>query len=606
MEIDPSKTDAKMQGVDPNERLLLRITLLITALTYAQTLRFGFVLDDYSLIVDNPFAKSWRYLPQYFSSSFWNQGHPLAAGNFYRPLLSVWIRATYSVFRDRPLGWHLMTVLLYVMTTWLVYLVVRKLSGQFTVAWMAGLLFGLHPMHHEVVAWVTGMTETLMTLTFLAAFLAYLKSRESSKLVWMTVSCASYAMSLFCKETAFVLPALVFAHAWIEHGQAANEGLPDSAQRFVKALTPTAPYLPVALLYLLARYRVLSGLSHPLAPIPVGVWLMTVPSVLAAYLRHWFYPIGLAGAYDVFYQSRFNAGHVLFPLIILTVLGGAAWISRKRLGARNVDHAMAWLVIPLLPVLDFPVFQPDELVHDRYFYISGIGLAFLLALALERVARQRPRLFGQPAQFVTAGFALAVVLSFLAGRAASFWFDDFTFFSRAHQIAPANHASISNLGVALMTRQQFDKAQAILESGYRSDPTDFRFALNLGRLYYRKGQYSQAEFYTRQAISLAPDLGDAYLYLAQIQLRQGLALEAQKDLRRAVELNPYSAPFHTSYGIVLALSGDCAAATHQFEASLDLNPGDIVTQLQMARCRAAASLPAVSKPAQLGAANAIR
>ena len=89
--------------------------------------------------------------------------------------------------------------------------------------------------------------------------------------------------------------------------------------------------------------------------------------------------------------------------------------------------------------------------------------------------------------------------------------------------------------------------------------------------------------------------------MAEIELKENHPQEAQISLRRAVELNPYSAPFHTSYGIVLALNGDCAAATQQFEAALNLNPGDFLTTTQLLRCRGSASptsAPA-SKPGQL-------
>ena len=105
---------------------------------------------------------------------------------------------------------------MHLVVTWLVYVLVRKVTGQFTTAWLAAVIFGVHPIHHEVVAWVSGTTESLFAILFLLAFLAYLRSREESKALWMSLSCALYALALLSKETAIVLPALVFAHAWIE------------------------------------------------------------------------------------------------------------------------------------------------------------------------------------------------------------------------------------------------------------------------------------------------------------------------------------------------------------------------------------------------------
>ncbi len=121
---------------------------------------------------------------------------PSGLGNYYRPLFLLLLRINYSIFGDRPLGWHLLAVVMHLVVTWLVYMLVRKVTGQFTTAWLAAVIFGVHPIHHEVVAWVSGTTESLFAILFLLAFLAYLRSREGSKALWMTLSCALYALAL--------------------------------------------------------------------------------------------------------------------------------------------------------------------------------------------------------------------------------------------------------------------------------------------------------------------------------------------------------------------------------------------------------------------------
>jgi Flp pilus assembly protein TadD len=164
-----------------------------------------------------------------------------------------------------------------------------------------------------------------------------------------------------------------------------------------------------------------------------------------------------------------------------------------------------------------------------------------------------------------------------------------------------NENAMNNLSMEMMSRGALAGAQTLLETGYRNDPSDFHFPLNLGRLYYSKGDYQKAESYMLQAKNLAPELADPYVFLGQIQLRQHRVKEAQESLRLAVNLNPYSAQNHTIYGIVLASNGDCVDADQQFEAALALEPGDALTQHQMSRCRAALSpsmLPA-TKPGQL-------
>ena len=111
----------------------------------------------------------------------------------------------------------------------------------------------------------------------------------------------------------------------------------------------------------------------------------------------------------------------------------------------------------------------------------------------------------------------------------------------------------------------------------------------------------KAESFMQRGMAANPNDAEAYVYLGQIQLRQHRPSEAQENLRHAVALNPYSAAFHTSYGIVLAMNGNCTDADQQFEASLALNPGDPLTTMQMYRCRAslAPAAPPSTKPGQL-------
>lgn len=134
----------------------LFVAITLTAVTYLGTLRFDFVYDDNGQIRDNPFIKSWHYLPQYFVSSAWKHLLPLAGGTYYRPLFLTWLRLNYALFSLHPFGWHATSVMLHLLVTWLVYSIVCKLTRRPNLACLTALIFGLHPVHHEVVAWISG------------------------------------------------------------------------------------------------------------------------------------------------------------------------------------------------------------------------------------------------------------------------------------------------------------------------------------------------------------------------------------------------------------------------------------------------------------------
>lgn len=566
------------------ERFFLVAVLLITAISYLATLSFGFVYDDDPQVLHNPFVKSWHYVPQYFFNSVWKQLYPLIPGNYYRPLFLLWVRVNYAVFGTRETGWHMTAVLLHVLVTWLVYCLALKLTGRFTVAWLTALIFGVHPIHHEVVAWVSGTTESLFAVMFLLGFLAYLKSRENSNTIWMIVSAVLYGLALLSKETAVVLPALVFASEWIVQSDQAPQNRPPIAQRFGRALVPVAFYVPVGLAYFFERNRILSGLGHSVSDTSVYTWLLTLPSILLFYIKNWFYPARLSEFYDVFIQSRLSLAGVVLPALLLIAMAVAVWMLRKRLGIRAAAYAAAWLVIPLLPALDTFVFRAGEIVHDRYFYVPSIGAAMIAALILDWALRGQPEVFGQPARVVGAALALAAILGFVVFREASFWRDNYTLYSRGHQIAPHNSTAMNNLGAELIARRELNPARNLLEAGNREYPRDDRFIFNLARLNYIEKQYSKSEEYTWQAIELDPRSPDSFILLGQIKLKQDKKQEALQAVRHAVELNPYSSVYHTSYGIVLKLTGDCATAKSQFAEALAINPGEITAQIQMLGC----------------------
>ena len=587
-------------SVDPiRGKYFVWMVLVATAVTYLGTVRFDFTYDDYPQVMFNPFVKAWNFVPQYFVSSVWKQMAPFSPGNYYRPLFLLLLKVNYSIFGTRPLGWHLVTLLLHLLVTWQVYLLVKKLTGEFTLAWLSAAIFGLHPAHHEVVGWVSAMTESLFAALFLAAFLAYLNSRESSKVVWMAASGGLYALAMLAKETAVVLPALVFAAAWIEDKPVEGATGSPLGGRLKRALAPASIYVPIALVYLFARSKILVGLGHAWGAVSIREWLLSLPSFLLFYVRHSLLPVGLSECYDVYYQHSFTFSGVGLPVIVLILAAGAMMFLRRQLGSRILDQALAWMCIPLLPALDTFVFRADEMVHDRYLYVPSIGVALLVALLVSRVAKSKSALFGEPRHVVMAGAALCLVLAFLSTRAVSYWTDDYALFTHAHQVAPLNGTAANNLSAELIDRQEPDLALPILLDAFSRNPNNSRFALNLGRIYYRKGELAKAEAYIQQGRAVDPGMADLYVTLGQIRLKQNRPKEAQEDLRRAVQLSPYSAPYHTSYGMVLALNGDCHNADREFDEALSLNPGEGLTMLQKRRCESEqTSKPPSTKPGQ--------
>src|SRR3569832_1408610 len=160
--------------------LLLAATAFIV---YAGTLAFKFVYDDRLQVADNRRLTSWSYVPGYFAHHVWYLIDPHFAPNYYRPIFLLWLKVNYSFFGTSPAGWHLSSVALHVLATVQVYWLGRRLLKNQAASAIAALLFAVHPVHVESVAWVSGVTDPLMCVSLLASVLAFLRWQEKRSLI---------------------------------------------------------------------------------------------------------------------------------------------------------------------------------------------------------------------------------------------------------------------------------------------------------------------------------------------------------------------------------------------------------------------------------------
>jgi tetratricopeptide (TPR) repeat protein len=570
-------------------RTLLAGVIALTALVYLPVLRYEFVYDDQGIIVDNPMIRSWRYLPQYFQGQLWQHLFPNAPSNYYRPLNLVLFRVNHALFGLRPMGWHAYALLLHLLATALVFCIVRRITERPLVAAIAGLLFGVHPSHHEVVAWISSTTESLCAVLFLAAFLAYLKSRERWTAGWMSVSCLLYAAGLLSKETAMVLPAVIFAHACL-YGARLPDAQPATwRQRVFQATGRASVYVPVCIVYLAVRMHVLHGFAHSQNAVGFSSLLLTLPSVLFFYLQQWLVPIRFSEFYDLPLRTRWDLLHVALPLAALAAAAAALWYFRRRLGPREVAFALVAIAVPLLPAMNLSVFAQGEFVHDRYTYLPSLGAALIAGLALQQLCSGR-LVFRMPQRLVLVVLAILLPLSYSTASASSYWHDDLVLFEHAHQVAPQNTTARNNYAIELSRSGDRGTAMTMLGDLVKEHPDSYLGNYNLGRLLYETNLLPAAEHYLRLSQKLDPSRPDPYLQLGMICVRTGRTDEAEAHFRRALSLRPDDATFHFALGVVMAQGGNCPAARAEFSQALLLDPALKRAQEQRDKCGADAAV----------------
>ena len=546
--------------------VLLRIALGLTAAVYARTITFDFVFDDRIQITFNEFIQSLRFVPRYFVSQVHiiDLAHFQWPGKYYRPLFNVWLAAVYAVVGAVPGWWHLATVAAHVFVTWLVYLLAARLIGNRTTSAVAALLFGIYPLHIEAVAWISGVTEVQVAGCFLLSFLAYLAWREPGRHrgAWLAASLACFALALLSKETAVVLPGLIFAYQWFDSDAGSW------SRRLRQSLEQAAPFLLLLIPYFAARYHALGSLANPTGARPLSWVLLTAPSVGWFYLRQLLWPFRISEFYDLSLQRHFSLLGVVAPALAVLALLGTAWIA----GSRRVKFLIAWLVLPILPVVAaVAFFDSYDYVHDRYLYLPSVAFAILLALGLERLGK----LSGRAGKWAPAGVAavLTVTLAITTVVQCAQFDSDIALFSHAAEIAPGSVLPRDFLARSYWQINENETGLRIYRELLRDHPDYWLGNLLLGTTLYQMGKYEEGEPYLRRAAQTwksegglpRPDSRPFY-FLGMTLVKEGRWQEAEAPLRQAIAARPDASGYHYALAQVLEHLGKTAEARQEYAA----------------------------------------
>jgi tetratricopeptide (TPR) repeat protein len=564
-------------------RWLLGLALGLTFAVYSGTLRYQFVLDDRGQILENPAVHSWHYVPQYFTQHVWAGVFPEVLGNYYRPLFLLWLRINDMLFGSRAWGWHLTSVFAHVGVTVLVYLLASQVLKDRAGAALAALVFGLHPIHIEAVAWVSGVTEPLLALLLIPAFLFHLKGREQtpSKRKWWALSLLFYALALLAKETALVLPLIIFVYEWV-YGGSTDEPYSWSgrARRIGRAFRFAAPYFALIPPYLAARVFALKGFSHIATPLPFSTLLYTWPSLVWFWARHLTWPVGLSTLYDFPSVKSPDFWNFTLPAVGISVIGLILFLAAKQ--SRVVAFASAWLVLPLAPLLDLRVFVADDFAHDRYLYLPSVGFSVIAALVLRNLALGRIRLLGQSVTQIVTVLMVATLLAYGTLHQSFYFANEVAFYQYNYKSSPNSKLAMTNLASLLGEQGMYDDARALFQQVLERDPGFWPAAYNLGYTCYKMGRLREAEYFLSRAIQIDPAKPDEYLYLGMTRFRAGRLAEAEAALRRAIHIRPTGYGYHFALGVVLRQRGDFKGAVEQFKAELALNPQQDAARKQIA------------------------
>ncbi|HSB12368.1 MAG TPA: tetratricopeptide repeat protein [Blastocatellia bacterium] len=566
----------KQAGAKPKRRarefILVGAVLVVTLLAYVNSLDGEFVYDDQMQVLQNPTIKSLSLIPRMIVGSVWqfmSQGPGAAVGPYYRPLFNIALIINYHLFGFEVLGWHFVSVLFHLGVTFLLYVLARRYGLSPMGSAVAAAVFGIHPVHSESVAWISGIPDPMAAVFILGSILAYERWRERSEHSWplLALAVGLSFLAMLSKEIGIALPVFIVVRELF--GGDKSESLSSLSRR---ASVRAWPFLVPTVAYLVMRYLVLGSLAQDgpnAAGIPFTHVLLTIPAVLMTYARLLIVPYPLSIVYDqTFVESASDPRFWLSAIGVLIVTGSAILLARRNVVA---VRALALLILFLLPVLNLKTFRPEEsLLHDRYLYVPSIGFSLLIALGVVWVAGRWGDQIGRFA-FVVLGI-IAVVLLGLTVIQNQTWQNEAAMTSHALAVFPRWPFMHNYLGARHYFSRNLPQAEKEFEEAIRCRPNYADAHSNLGDVLSAQGRLAEAELSYLKSIEYGVKYADTRYNLGVIYLNTNRLAAAEKAFVEALDIEPRHERARYNLGYVYEKQNRLADAVAAYLKTIEYNP----------------------------------
>jgi Tfp pilus assembly protein PilF len=503
----------------------------------------------------------------------------------------------WSLFKDHAGAHHLVNLILHIANALLLFLFLNKITKNIWPSAFVAMLFALHPLRVESVAWASERKDVLCMFFGLAAIYAYVVYVETQQISKYILCFIFFAMGLMAKPMLVTLPfVLMLLDFWPlkrmqKELKPANLSTYDnlSAKRkekkqnsAIKKVSTRNQQRKQATNYFIVEklpFFVLSivsciitiwaqnkgGAVASLQKLPFTERFTNAIVAYVTYLGKIFWPVDLAVFYP--YQHVYPGWQVAGALLILLGITALAIYSVKK--APFFLMGWLWYLGTLVPVSGL-VQVGRQAMADRYTYLPAIGIGIILAWGIAYLLPQNKlcKIILWPA--ATIGL---VILSILTWQQCGYWKNSIELFNHAVQVTDKNYLAHTNLGVALAAEGRDEEAVINYRLAIEINPDHDNAHYNLANLLVKQGKIEEAVKHYREAVRINPHYVLALNNLGVNLVKMHQYTEAIEYYRRALQLDPDDAGIHLNLGAALADSGKLKEGIEQFREAVYLNPG---------------------------------
>lgn len=495
------------------------ILVIAVFVCYGNVYGNSFLYDDEFLIQKNANIRTWAGVIKSFQMS--STGGAGQVDSFYRPIQGVLYTVVYQIFGESTFGFHLLNIALHALNVVLVFVLGLRLGFGRGVAWLAALLWGLHPVHTEAVVYQSATADTLYTAFTLSSLILIFPRRTVIRVLGALIL---FVGGLFSKESAIVVPALLVACIFLL-----------SERRWAwRSYVWTWPFWALAIAYLIARKTFLnfddtfhfyktSNIYTEHFFYRVYTFLATLP----AYVSLLVWPVDLRMDRNFPVYADFASWQVILGALILAA--GFAFIWRERGRPRpTISFVFLWFLAAYAPHMGVLV-AVNSFFLEHWLYLCSIGLS----LGMGEWFAARVWIPYRLQQAVWLGSAL--VLACVTFQQNRIWATPLSFYSQILKFDSRSGRALNNLAMAMTDAGRDAEAIALYERAIQVSDQYPQTHHNLALALLRTGHVDQAIIHLQRALEIDKDFYHSSNILAQIFHQMGDEAKAQEYSRKFAE-----------------------------------------------------------------------
>lgn len=478
----------------------------------------------------------------------------------YTPFTLVGYSVQHALWGRNAFGYHAVSLLLHLLCSLAVFGFVKRLTEQENLSFVVALLFALHPMHVESVAWISDQKDLWCTLFVLLSLSQYLKylAVDADRKAWMKskslhFSFLFFGLALLSKPAAIPLPLLLFGLDWV-HRRKRSLGIAVEKIHFLAAS------ISIFILSMTLADPGIAGFSF-------GDKIFISAKSLSMYSTMLVVPYSQSCLHPMIASPAEMTASFYWALpVLFAVYGSFIWWSRK--------HRILFFSLLFFGVLLF-IYLPlvkvhDAIIFDRYVYLSSVGFLLFVCLGIRTLLHAKG--WGNDRLIFGVGIVVALCFGAISFTWTGTWKNDFTLFSNVAQQYPDHYLAHARLAYHHLQNEEFEQAMKEYDLSIAANPSEYETHYNRGMLQIRFGKTDAAFNDFSSAIQLNPSYFNAYVNRAYVCLNTDRLEQALDDLNRAEAINGNDVLVYHNRGLVHERLNHPKAALNDLRKAQQLDP----------------------------------